>query len=458
MDQSNRKVSKGGISGVVAIIAFCLLIGVLLWLDQNYKSTHYRQGTQIQGLDCSKLSVEEAKEKIENREIVFTFSNGKIYSTTAKELGATIDNLSEQEEFLNEQQEDEEDLSFTLSEKSWSVDSMQVKNFLKTIPELKKENMRQPTNAHLEFVDTGVVQIISEVEGNYIELEDACNLAISNLKQSATFIDFEEAMRVIPDITATNRELTAEANRLNKILNAKITFELEQGETLTLSYDSAIKDWVKVEGDEITIDVDGNLRAFVESLYARVYELGETFECETPDGEFISVPVADGEENRVDIEAEIIQIKSELEKGANTSREPIYAHRNMIDPNGDVLFANLEKQWLKYYKDGKLFQEGPFVSGTKGTRRETPRGLDYIDADNKQSPKEFIKYGGKSEYWLPLKHGDGIGFHDAPWRDDSEFVPETADTDGSHGCYNCQEPVVEPIYMSITSDTLVITY
>lgn len=458
MDQSNRKVSKGGISGVVAIIAFCLLIGVLLWLDQNYKSTHYRQGTQIQGLDCSKLSVEEAKEKIEKREIVFTFSNGKIYSATAKELGATIGNLSELEEFLNEQQEDEEDLSFMLSEKSWSVDSVQVQDFLKTIPELKEENMREPTNAHLEFIDTGLVQIISEVEGNYIGFEDACKLAISNLKQSANSIDFEEAMRVIPDITATDSELTAEANRLNKILNAKITFELEKGEELTLFYGSAIKDWVKVEEGEITIDIDGNLRAFVERLDSKVYELGATFECETPDGQFISVPVAEGEENRVDIEAEIIQIKSELERGANTSREPIYAHRNMIDPNGDVLFANLETQWLKYYKDGKLFQEGPFVSGTKGTSRETPRGLDYIDVDNKQSPKEFKTYGGKSEYWLPLKHGDGIGFHDAPWRPDSDFVPKTADTRGSHGCYNCQKPVVEPIYMNITSDTPVVTY
>lgn len=458
MDQSNRKVSKGGISGVVAIIAFCLLIVVILQLDQNYKSTHYRQGTQIQEIDCSKLTMEEAKEKIENREIVFTFFSGKTYSTTAKELGATIDDFCELEEILKEQQEDEQKQSFMLSEKSWGIDSTQIKNFLKNIPELKEDNMRKATNAHLELSQSGNVQIISGVDGNYIEFKEACNYVASALEQSVNSIDFTEVMRVGPEVTATDSELTAKANQLNQILSSIITFELERGENIILSYDSAIKDWVKVEEGEITIDIDGNLRAFVESLYARVYELGETFECETPDGEFISVPVADGEENRVDIEAEIIQIKSELEKGVKTSREPIYAHRNMIDPNGDVLFANLEKQWLKYYKDGKLFQEGPFVSGTKGTSRETPRGLDYIDADNKQSPKKFIKYGGKSKYWLPLKHGDGIGFHDAPWRDDSEFVPETADTDGSHGCYNCQKPVVEPIYMSITSDTLVITY
>lgn len=61
MDQGNRKVSKGGISGVISIIAFFLLIVAILWLDQNDKSTHYKQGTQIQGLDCSKLTVEEAK-------------------------------------------------------------------------------------------------------------------------------------------------------------------------------------------------------------------------------------------------------------------------------------------------------------------------------------------------------------------------------------------------------------
>ena len=460
MDQSKRKVSRGGISGAVAIIAFFLLIALIMGLDQSYQSTHYQQNTSIQEVDCSKLTVDEAKEKIETREIVLLFSNAKTYSATAKELGATISDICELEEFLKSEQEGGEERDFILSEKSWSVDSAKLTNFLKGISELKKENMRNPTNAHLEFLDTGSVQIISEVEGNYIEFEDACNFAISALKQGASFIDFEEAMRVTPDITATNDELTVEANRLNKILNAKITFELERGETYTLYYGSAIKDWVKVEGNEISIDIEGNLRNFVEGLNSRVYELGKIFEFETPDGETVSVPVLEEDRNRVDIEAEIAQLKSELERGENISREPIYAHQNKIDPNGDLLLTNKEKQWVKYYKEGKLLIEGPCVTGTKDTSRETPRGLFYVEY--KQTPKIFRKYGGRSEYWIYLKGSNGIGYHDAPWRVDTaertEFVPETYVTDGSHGCINMQEAVVKVIFENITKGTLTITY
>lgn len=460
MDQSNRKVSKGGISGVVAIVAFCLLILLILGLNQNYQSTHYQQGTYIQEVDCSGLTVDEAKEKIEGREIVLIFSNAKTYKATAKELGATINNLSELEGFLEAQQEDKEDKSFMLSEKSWSVDGAELKNFLEGLSELKKEKMRKPTNARLEFLETGTVQIISEVEGNYIEFEDACNFAASALKQSASFIDFEEAMRVTPDITSTDSNLTAEANKLNKILGTKITLELERGETCTLCYESVIKDWVKVENDQITIDIDGNLRKFVEGLDSRVYELGEIFEFETPDGEFVSVPVKEGDRNRVDIEAEIAQLKSELERGENISRKPIYSHQNKIDLNGDFILTSLEAQWVKYYKEGKLLMEGPCVTGTKDTSRATPRGLFYVEY--KQTPKIFRTYGGKSKYWVYLKDSNGIGYHDAPWRVDTptytEYLPETYITDGSHGCINIQEYVMEIIFENILEGTASVIY
>ena len=226
MEKDKRKVSKGGALQVVALIAFCLVILWLLQMNDNYQSTHYQQGTYIQEMDCSKLTAQEAKEKIEQREIVFTFSNGKTYSATAQELGAVIEDTSELEVIFSAQKEDKTQLDFMLTEKSWSVDRAQVEGFLKGVNELKEGNMWLPQNARLELTSSGNVQIIKEVIGNYVEFEKACDFAVSTLQQSANSIDFSEIMEVLPDVTANDSNLMSKAEELNRILGTKITFEL----------------------------------------------------------------------------------------------------------------------------------------------------------------------------------------------------------------------------------------
>ena len=161
--KGRRKRNKLLELGLVLI----LVIGVALVGVYEFSRTHFGKAT-IQGIDCSWLSVEEVKEKIENSientEICFTI-NSKSYTATYGELGAevsrnTLEQLLESQNFFNRN-----DLTL---KNGISISKEKVTKFLMGALENQEENYVQPKNAYIRF-DGSNFFIEKEVIGNQID-------------------------------------------------------------------------------------------------------------------------------------------------------------------------------------------------------------------------------------------------------------------------------------------------
>lgn len=164
------------------------------------------------------------------------------------------------------------------------------------------------------------------------------------------------------------------------------------------------------------------------------------------EGKTTYLPVQAEYRNSVDIEAEKTSLMLEIQYGKSVTRPPIYARFNSVDIFEVYAEIWREKQLVYFYINGECVaevNEAPCVTGTANTKWETPLGVFFVNY--MQSPKEFKTYGGECTYWVQFTD-DGIGFHDAPWRANSEFIPETYLTSGSHGCVNLQYLIAKFIY------------
>lgn len=440
--------ARENIARCFTLICVAVMLAVLA-LGQKYSATHYEEGTFIDGEDCSELTIEEAKQKLEEKEVVLAFADGSQFSVSGDQLGRRIYNTAEFDEFLMKQRgaNDKCPKDFELSNKAYSVDFNTMKSCLESVMKQCKISVnKKPENAYIQLGADGYIEIVPEVQGNFLKIDDATNFAAEKLRNGENFILFTPVTKVYPEIRTNNAELALKADELNKILGAKIEYTLSDRSIYTLDHEITRK-WLKQDDSgEFYINLEEELDVFLKGLNQKVQELGATMEFIDREGNTHYLPVEPEYRNSLDIEAEKISLRDEIEYGGSIKRDPIYSRFNSIDTFTTRAEVWREKQLVYFYIDGECVEEvngAPCVTGTANTSRETPLGVFFVLY--MQSPKEFKTYGGRSTYWVQFTK-NGIGFHDATWRAESEFVPETYLTHGSHGCVNEQYSVAKFTY------------
>lgn len=433
------------IIGVAAILA-------VLALEQLEEAKHFADGTYINDVDCSKLTVEEARLKLEQDQVMLAFADGSQLSVPGNQLGRSICDTSELEKLLMKQK-DEKDAgndppkAFELSDGVYKVELNTMKSCLEyamqkcTVPISQK-----PENAYLRLSEEGYIEIVPEVQGNFINVEDAVEYANKALIRGDDFILFTPVTEAYPEIRTNNAELALKADELNKVLRAEIRYTLSDGSTHALDHDVTAK-WLKQdESGEYYINLEEELTSFLEGLNQKVQELGATMEFIDREGKVYKLPVEKNHRNSVDIEAERIALMDEIEYGGKAERAPIYARFNSMETFTTRAELCRAEQKVYFYLNGEYAAEvdgDPTITGTANTKWETPLGVFFVI--HMQSPKTFKTYGGESDFWIQFTD-DGIGFHDASGRAVSEFVPETYLKHGSHGCGNLLHHTAEFFY------------
>lgn len=107
----------------------------------------------------------------------------------------------------------------------------------------------------------------------------------------------------------------------------------------------------------------------------------------------------------------------------------------------DIVLVSISKQYVIYYKKGKIVAQGDCVTG-HSSRSPTPKGLYVADRS-----KTDTNLNGNPEHHVDYFIGfnGSIGLHDAFWRN-GEFGGSIYKHDGSHGCVNLPLEVIKQIY------------
>lgn len=455
---TNEKLVK--VSGRWAIllsllIFVCTLIGIFY-----FGKTHFLTGTEIGGISCEFLTIDEAIERVNyeqgQKKIELIFGDGTTYQVLAKELGIGInaeyiDNLfKKQHSNINEERKYSVDGFIT-------VENEKLRKFLEQIPELQKENMIAPQDAYIIW-DEISFSINSEVLGNTIDFEEATNLVLEVLQNQGNVIDFSTITAVNPK--TFTEDLIGKQNELNSILNSSINFELIDGSMVNLNSE-IIKNWVYLdENGNYEFDIENGVSEFVTNLALKISNINSTYQFTATDLEDpIEVYIPKEIWIQLDQEKEIAEIKTLLGSSETINLAPIYDRKTFSEMLTSYVEVDIARQHIWIYIDGALYLDTACVTGNVSNGYDTPTGVFFLlnknrDALLEGTNKDGSKYSTPVKYWM--RFYKGCGFHDAWWR--NEFGKNIYQTNGSHGCINMPSEKAAKMYEIIDSTMPIIIY
>lgn len=452
------------------IIVLCLAGGAFgLWtfLDANVFSTdQLPQKTTINGIDCSGLTTEEAKEKLikewNSRTFHFTKEGSDLGSISDLHFDYDIDEAMsnvKRDHFFNAA------LNYFFKTDFDATIDMTVKNVNKAFRKelenadyLKDAEITETQDAYVDL-STEEFKIVAEVQGNNIDY-DVLTDKITDLiaKDQFTLEYIASEFYAKPKVTADSQEIKDRQEFCKKYLTSKVTYIMGKDEVkippedLEKIYDIEIVESGGTPSDseqeeaaesteKITINEDA-VRDFVKKFAKEYNTLGKTREFTSLSGRKIKVSGGDyGWALSVDKETK--QLIKDLKSGEEVKREPKWLMTGFVDYNKDDDVGNtyvevsLAEQHLWYFKDGEKLVDCPVVTGNVLAGYNTPAGtfsLSYKQrgATLKGNNADGSTYESPVSYWMPF-YGN-YGMHDAPWR--GSFGGSIYRGNGSHGCVN----------------------
>jgi peptidoglycan hydrolase-like protein with peptidoglycan-binding domain len=137
-----------------------------------------------------------------------------------------------------------------------------------------------------------------------------------------------------------------------------------------------------------------------------------------------------------------------------------YIKSSYVKKNFIVVDISLQK--LVFYKNGQTILDTNVITGRK-SKHDTPVGVYNLNVSNKETNRTLrgkndngSSYASHVDYWMPFIMSRGIGFHDASWREESEFDDSTYIYNGSHGCVNMRGVDAKKMYNNLNSNVTVV--
>ena len=457
------KKHKKAFAGVA--ISLCTLL-VIYFGVTKYFTNHFYFGSEINSIDVSGKTVEEAKR-------VMT-SSLQGYTLKLKERGGQIEQIKGGEVSLK-LSSDEEFKNFKDSQNpfGWvlaifnSKDSKMVVE-LSYNEKLLKERIDKlscfdsskvidPKNPSFKYSDKSYV-IVKEVLGNKLDKEVLSSHVAEALLKGETELDLESAGAYLKPKYTSKAEKTLEVRDiLNKYVSSKVSYTFKENQE---SLDgSTINKWLEVDKNfEVKFD-EKKVKDFIEALCTTYNTVGKTRSFVTSSGTTVNIDGGDYGWS-IDEAKETQDLISVIKEGQIITKEPQYNQKafSLIHGKNDVgnnyVEIDLSKQHLWFYKNGSLIVEGNVVTGNVSAGHATPKGVYRLKYKQEDTVLKGADYAVPVTFWMPFN--GGVGLHDASWR--SVFGGSIYETNGSHGCVNMPYNVAKTIFDNIDVNTPVICY
>lgn len=463
---------------VVALVAF--YVGGLVMT-----SGKFLPGTTINGQDVSMKTASQVAEMFEDedapKDILFYEADGSTKSISLSSIGYEIHRAEKIQEIL-----DSKNTVFWFTSlvkpKSYKVD-LNAATFDEN--KLRREigyiswSEVEPTDAYIKSTDDGLV-IVPEVEGQKVDGEKLFEYAKEQIKEGNLNIQVSGADVSVP-AEITSADLEDDLKLMQAISGLEITIDFDYTTEKLTGND--IANWISFN-DDGSYNVDRTkVLGYVGEL-ARKYDTYNTVRKfnATLQGE-INVPISSDayygwkihQEDTADLLVELI------EKGENTTVDPVYDYMENADGTKGYIFTGREEarsadddigdtyvevdltaQTLWHYVDGEMVYTCKIVSGqTNPEVRKTLPGVYKVwqkrtNYTMTSSNSAGDSWSVKCNYWTRVSIV-GIGLHDSTWRG-SNFGGEIYKTNGSHGCINMPLAGAKYIYENVDMSTPVVMY
>lgn len=319
----------------------------------------------------------------------------------------------------------------------------------------KEGNSVAPEDATLVF-NGETYDIIPGDEGNKLNNEAVKAAIIEALQDNRHGIDLEESgCYETARLTVDSEEMLTAKQKFNQYVKSNITYTF--GEVQEVVDAKLFNTWLELTDEgEATIN-EKKVRAYIGELDAKYSTLGMTRSFKTSDGTVAQVYGGDyGFEMSIASETEALI--AAIKEGEVTNREPIPTIHSQSYSSEDIgnsyVEINLTKQYLWFYKDGRLITKGSIVTGDQKRNYGTPQGTYKLKYKQRNATLTGPGYSTPVNYWMPFN--GGIGIHDATWR--GSFGGNIYVSNGSHGCVNAPYNVAQEVFNNIEAGMPVVCY
>lgn len=473
--EKNKRKSIWRVLILTAAVLIVVLAAVAAYIWRaGYFTRHFYKDTWINGIDCSYMTAEEVKKKIQEQidsyDLTITDREGDSYVITGPQLHLTyvddygVDDLLAEQKPLEWLQRAFQGGKYQVSA-NFSYEESSVEPILDSLPFIRDVSVIQPENAYMQETDTGY-EIVPEVEGNGLDREKVLNLIKDSIQNGVTQLSLtEEDCYLKPEIYRDNEELNTQVNMMNQLTRANLTYQV-CGETYVVDH-KVLKSWLtQDEQGTYTVDMQ-QIEKFISQLADMRDTYGGKRKFTTHSGEKITLST-----NKygwlVDREKSIEELTSAIAEGKQGEMELVYEKKGQGTGKDDLgniyVEISIDQQTMWCYKDGQVVVETPVVTGNMAIPgHATPKNgcwpifwkkTEYTMKGPRDENGE-PEYTAFVHYWMPFNNG--VGIHDLASRGNN-FGGDIYLTNGSHGCINTPLKAAKTIFETVSVGTPVIVY
>ncbi len=459
-----QKKEKRRIPVWAAVSGACMLVAAAVYAGGfSYYQSHFLQGTEIDHIDVSGMTLEELEAQIQNYmlRIVERKADGSVLEEDiqGKDIGLGYVSMEPLKDIMEGQDRwlwfMEQDHSYQ-TEQNLTYKEDELERKVQGLLGFSESYMTAPTDAYIPEYDpeTGF-SIIPETQGNQLNWQKTLDAVRASVESLEEIINLEEAgCYETPKVTSDNEQLLQTLDKLQKYGDIKITYTF--GDNVEILDGTMISSWLLVDGYDVTLD-QSQVEAYVATLRRRYDSIFRSRTFHTSYGKEVTIKGGDygwwmnyGQEAK--------ELAAMIENGESGERTPVYyqtaAAYGTPDYGTTYVEINLTAQHLFLYKEGELILESDFVSGNAARGYDTPDGVYGITYKQRNATLVGETYETPVSYWMPFNRN--IGMHDATWR--SSFGGNIYKTNGSHGCINLPYSVAQELYSHVEKGTPVICY
>lgn len=456
-----NKIIKNKITGnLIILIASLMLIYLLISI---FFANHYFFNTVINGVEVSLKPHNKVdkliKSYVKSYELELIERNSEVEKILSEEIMLEY-NEGNSIAKIKEEQRSFKWITSLFREKRYFVEDLFVynkenlENKILTLNCLNKDII-EPKSVSFKY-SNGVYEAVEEVYGNKI-IKDKLIFTIENsiLKGDKKLDLNENQCYENPKFTLKSDKTKKVLELLNKYVKARVTYIF--GEDKELLDENLINQWLTVDENLEVVINERAVFQYVLSLSKKYDTVGIPRNFKTSLGK--TLEVKDGFYGwKINTSAETKALIDNIVFGDVVEKEPFYTQKGVTRGKDDIgnsyVEINITRQYLWFYKNGKLITQGPVVTGNPNRGRATKLGVYMLNYKEMGSTLRGPDYEAPVTYWMPFN--GNIGIHDASWR--YSFGGEIYKSNGSHGCINAPKYLAKAIYEKIEDGTPIICY
>ena len=478
-----RKKGHAGkiLAAFIIVVAIAAVVGFFYIKNSFYYQNHFYQGTFINGVDVSDMTVEEAKATVQKQLDTYVYSftdhEGRTSVIAAAELGITyydngeIQNLMRSQNhwmWVDEQQRTEKfevAAKYTFNEdilNAW-VDALDCVN-----------DGVAPTDAYEQVNEEGYYEIVDETYGDLIDKEMLRGIILEDVKSGVTedSISAESAVFLRPSVTADDEELVASVEQKNHEIDYQK--RVDEITNVTLSFASyidiayldptALKGMIKDdENGDPQIDKD-KVTEWVVNWAAERQLINDGYLFLSHNGYVLRLTNGVTSGWHLDVAATAEKTYQHIIAGATGQQLfPVMSDgAGILQENSMYIEISIGQQMMWLYNNGAILVETPIVTGDPTRGLSTPSNgfwnvitklTNYILRGPMQ-PDGSYEWETHVDYWMAFIPDTGI--HDM--KDRIEFGGDIFLGAGSHGCVNTPFDAAAYMYNVVNIGTPVVIH